>query len=358
MKRVYIYTGNHGNSPIISDTVTMLRNGIRDCGYDAVITDRPVSGEWNLLIEAFEDDMQREYIRHYCTPGTRLIIVCTELVSERGFNQELVVDHKHYGNRVYWEKRFLGFLETAALADDLWVFAKSSVADYQRLFPDKRVTYFPHGWVSGMAQVEHRPERDKDIDFFFSGSLTTSRAKLLRELSRHHSVALSNSVTADYMRLDLLARTKVCLALPLSSSNRIPSVSRVQFHLVNQNFVLQQKYAAPCELDPYVLHAPESEFVEWAHSALLIENRREIAQASARRFRDEMPITNWLAPMLQAADGNSPVRAPDPMPRNSQHRLSTAREARSAPGNPGNEGAGRPADVSVAGTKAVSLLYR
>ena len=58
-----------------------------------------------------------------------------------------------------------------------------------------------------------------------------------------------------------------------------------------------------CILDQYVLTAPTEEYIDWAREALSIPNRREIAEISYERFRAEMPLSNWLRPMLEHSAG-------------------------------------------------------
>jgi hypothetical protein len=303
MRRVYIYTGNHGHHPGITDPVMMLRNGARDCGYDAVVSHQPESGEWNILIENFGDERQVEFVRSKWTPGTRYIMLCTEALNGRFFNDGMTTGDSHYSNAAYWRARFEGFRRLVEHCEELWVLAESQLTAYRRVFPHKRIFLLPHGWVSGMNLVQHRPEAEKDLDFFFSGSITPYRLAILEKLQKNHRVAFSPQGGADYLRSDLLARSKVCLSIPLSPENVVPSVSRIHFHLQNSNFVLQHKYVESCELDPYVLHANANDFCEWARACLSLENRREIAEAAHARFRKELPMSRLMAPLL-AGDGD------------------------------------------------------
>jgi len=310
MRRIYIYTGNHGHGAGINDLVMMLRNGARDCGYDAVASHQPVPGEWNILIENFGEERQEHFIRSKWTPGTRYIFLCTESLTGRFFNDGMVGGHWHYSDTTYWRKRFDSFRRLLDLTDELWVLAESQVAAYSAAFPGKQISLLPHGWVSGMATVQHRPESEKDLDFFFSGTLTPHRISILEALDKHYRVAFSPQAGADYLRMDLLARTKVCLSIPLSPGNHVPSVSRMHYHLQNSNFVLQQKYVEGCELDSYVLHAPADDFIDWAQASLTLGNRRELAQAAHDRFRDELPMSRFMAPLLASAGSGAPRQRP------------------------------------------------
>lgn len=308
MQRLFLCTQNHGHHSGITDLVTMLRNGARDAGYDAMVSDVVEPGHCNILIENFKGPGWARGLAEVKQAGTRYVLVCTEILTGSSFNRDLVPGDPHYGNDTYWNDRYVGFREVARVADELWVLSRAAVDDYRRAFPDKPVRWLRHGWVSGMQIVEHRPEHDKDIDFFFSGSLTPDRVRVLQRLAQGHRVAHSPQGGADYLRRDLLARTRVCLSMPLSPRNLLPSVSRLHFHLQNANFVLQQAYAEACELDPYVIQAPAEDFADWAIAALEVAERRAIAEGARERFRTELPFASWFGPMVEAVLDGSPSR--------------------------------------------------
>lgn len=317
---VYIHSANHFHSPGVQDALLMMRNGARDAGHSAYITDLPVPDSCSIFLEHFIEDSHWKMVRDAKTIGCRTIIVCTELISASGFNCELSVSTggAHYADTRYWERRFAGFQAAITHTDEVWVLADSVVPDYQAALPGMPIRVLPHGWVSNFQRVDHEPEERKDIDFFFSGSLTPFRVDILNRLAKHHRVAVSPQGAPDYLRLDLLARAKVCLSLPLSPANRLPSLSRLHFHLQNANFVLQLQHQDSCALDPYVLHAPAADFGDWAVAALGVDNRRACAEASALRFRTEMPLARWIGPLLQE-------------PRHAAAALPLAPSARSSP---------------------------
>jgi hypothetical protein len=105
--------------------------------------------------------------------------------------------------------------------------------------------------------------------------------------------------TPEYLRQDILARTKVCLSLRLSQHNAIPSVSRMHYHLQNRSFLVHERYELACPLDPFVLHAQTEELIDWAHAALQLPNRREIAHGVHEQFKTALPMTALLPPLLE-----------------------------------------------------------
>ena len=187
------------------------------------------------------------------------------------------------------------------MADAIWVLAQSMVPGYARLFPGLPVSFLPHGYVNDFASVRQRPESERDIDFYFSGSMTEHRSKILHELARDHVVVGNDQSTPEYLRQDQLSRSKVCLSLRLSPQNEIPSVSRMHFHIQNRSFLLHEAYALPCPLDPFVVQTPSADLITWARAALDLKNRREIADGVHERFRSAMPMTQLLPPLLEEA---------------------------------------------------------
>lgn len=296
--RFSIHTGNHNNAGGICDTVMLMRNGLRDCGHVASISHAIVPDAVNLVMEHFVQEKHLQALIDGRARGARIVLIGTEPIVDGTFNGGIDASHWHYSNRDYWKLRFDAFKVAAGLADAVWVLAESMVESYQALFPWLPVRFLPHGWVSGFDTVRHRPAEEWDIDFFFSGSLTEHRRRILATLGEHHRILYLAPDAPEYLRQDALSRTRVCLSLRLSERNEIPSVSRMHYHLQNRNFLLHERYPLPCPLDPFVLQADSAEFCEWAVTALRIDNRREIADGVHEQFRQALPMSRLMAPLV------------------------------------------------------------
>jgi hypothetical protein len=296
--RFYIHSGNHNNSPGIGDTVSFLKNALQDCGHQACISNTIVPGHVNLVLEHFVEERQLRTVLDGHAAGARIVLIGTEPIVGGTFNGGIEDSHWHYSNRSYWNLRFQAFKVVAALADAIWVLADSMLPGYAALFPGLPVRFLPHGYVNDFATVRQRPEAERDIDFYFSGSLTEHRKRILGTLAQTHSVVHNDQNTPEYLRQDQLSRAKVCLSLRLSPRNEIPSVSRMHFHLQNRSFLLHEAYALPCPLDPFVLQSPTDDLVTWAMGALQLPNRREIADNAHRQFKEALPMTRLLPPLV------------------------------------------------------------
>ncbi|MBX3606911.1 MAG: hypothetical protein KF788_16650 [Piscinibacter sp.] len=299
--RFFIHSGNHNNSNGIGDTVMLLKNALQDCGHQACISHRIEPGAVNLVLEHFIEERHLRALLEGHAAGARFILIGTEPIIGGTFNGGIESRHWHYGNRDYWKLRFDAFKVAVNLAEAVWVLAESMVPAYAETFPQLPVRFLPHGWVDHFATVRQRPEAERDIDFYFSGSLTEHRQGILQALARDHVVVHNDQNTPEYLRQDHLSRAKVCLSLRLSEGNRIPSVSRMHFHLQNRSFLVHEAYELPCPLDPFVLAAKTEDLVPWALAALQLPNRREIADGVHEQFKAALPMTRLLPPLLDEA---------------------------------------------------------
>ena len=296
--RYSIHTGNHQNSPTIGDMVQFVRCALADCGHDAQINEQIVNDRFNVVLEHFVDAESLARIVDGHARGARYILIGTEPIVGGTFNGHMVDSHWHYSNAPYWRQRYEAFLKVAGLADAVWVFAESMVESYRAVLPGLPIVFLPHGYVDGFQSVRHRPAGEKDIDFYFSGTMTTYRQAILQRLALRHRVVFNNKDTPEYLRSEQLARSKVFLSLRLMPENTIPSVSRMHFHLQNRNYMIHERYERPCALDPFVMHVPPAELVDWALAALDVTNRGEAAEAACTRFRNEMPMSRLMPAVL------------------------------------------------------------
>lgn len=297
-----IHTGNHGSSLTIADTVCFIRQALLDCGHEVQINAGIRSDRVNILIEHFMDDAAIELMKRGQDFGSRYIVIATEPISNGSFHGGLQRQHWHYGDTDRWKRRFDGFMRVASFCDAVWVLDESMLASYRQALPGAKVLFLPHGHVTGFGVVQHLPEAEKDIDFYFSGTITKYRESLLLELQRRgHTVLAHEQGAAPYQREEWQSRAKVCLSLRLDEANLIPSVSRMHYHLHQANYLIHERYELPCALDPYVLHVPSAEVVEWAEAALEVPDRRDVAEGLLQRFSEGLPMRVLLPPLLEAS---------------------------------------------------------
>ncbi len=299
--RFYIYTGSHFSPHGIADTVQLIKNALQDCGHSACVSHQLMAGHVNILIENFTAARSLQALAEAHALGARFILVGTEPIVDGSFNRGIVAQHHHYSDTAYWDLRYKLFLIAAELADAVWVLAESMVPTYRETLGGRPIQFLPHGYVEDFANVRQRPEPERDIDFYFSGSLTDHRRQILDTLSKDHYTVYYSDAPPEYMRQDHVSRAKVCLSLRLSPNNDIPSVSRMHYHLQNRSFLLHEAYELGSPLDPFVLKVPSEDLIEWARSALELGNRRSIAQSSHELFKAALPMSRLLPPLLDEA---------------------------------------------------------
>jgi hypothetical protein len=297
-----IHVGNHVNTLGIADTVWFLRQALIDCGHDVQMNVGIRTDRVNLLIEHFLDDASIRLMAQALELGARYLVIATEPISQGRFHGGVKRSHWHYGDEDKWARRYQGFLRVVAFSEAVWVLDESMLDPYREALPGVRLGYLPHGHVSGYRAFEHRPEADKDIDFYFSGTLTQHRERVLKELQRRgHTVLAHEQGVAPYLRQEWQSRARVCLSMRLDEANLIPSVSRMHYHLQQANYLIHERYERPCWLDPYVLQVPPAELVEFAEAALEVPDRRQVAEGLLQRFSEGLPMHRLLPPLLAAS---------------------------------------------------------
>ena len=308
--RVCIYTGNHGNAVGLSDLVRLLRNSIADCGWDVCVSHELMRGCCNILIEHFVEEPVLRHVLESKTPGTRYVLIGTELITGKTFNRGLVQQHWHYGNDPYWQTRYEGFMFVARLADVVWVLGEPAIAPYQAALPDKPVRFMPHGWVSDFELVRHRPEAEKDIDFHFSGTLTAYRREILEALV----------ATRPPRRLQRPEHARLPAPRPARPHQGLPVAAALARQRAALDFAHALPPAEPQFPDPgtvfrLLLARPVRDARVACRRARVGKrrardpNRREIADGVWQRFKTEMPMTRWMQPLMAEAIGQATAPA-------------------------------------------------
>ena len=297
-----IHIGNHDNTLSIADTVWFLRQALIDCGHDVQMNVGIRTDRVNILIEHFLDEASIQLMAQVREIGARYIVIATEPISHGCFHGGVRRNHWHYGNDDKWARRYQGFRRVVAFSEAVWVLDESMLDSYREALPGVKLLYLPHGHVSGYRSFEHRPEAEKDIDFYFSGTLTQHRESVLKELQRRgHKVLAHEQGVAPYLRHEWQSRARVCLSMRLDEANLIPSVSRMHYHLQQANYLIHERYERPCRLDPYVMHVPPAELVDFAEAALDVTDRRTAAEGLLQRCSEGLPMHQLLPPLLAAS---------------------------------------------------------
>ncbi len=293
--RFHIFTGNHGAA--VQDLALHLQKSLENCGHTAVFSGKLVAGPCNVIIENFGPRLVEMAI-DLAHAGTPVIIWASEEITGDTFNSNVEDSTPHYGEQEHWKLRYDNFATVAEHASAIWVPVESLVEPYRDAAPGVPVQFFPHGYAEGYPRIEQRPEAEKDIDFYFSGSATAHRKGLLQALAARHAVVSHHHELPEYVRRDYISRAKVCLSMRLGPHTRLPSVSRMHALVMNGCYVLHEQCPQPSHLDAYVNHVRWEDMPSACEEALRLADRQARADAMRERLRAELPMKDVVPRLL------------------------------------------------------------
>lgn len=298
--------GNHGRDPFhIMDTLLLIKLSLEALGYKADLEERMIPGKVNILLECFTYDFVEAMKEVRKTPGTEFIIVATEFVTGKSFNDFNSGDAEstrdsHYDVPEYWRKRFRTFLVAQEMTRAIWHLAESQVAPFKEATGNASVFYLPHGYVDGFARVRHKPVQHKDIDAIFTGTLTNHRHNVIRELAKRGFNAVATKPLNFVQREDLIARAKIGLNIKQTDNWCYPSNSRYHYHLSNDSLLLSEHTPVQCDLSPYIIEAAPESFIERCCEILVDDQWANEALTRRERFMAEMPMPALMKHLLDA----------------------------------------------------------
>ena len=154
--------------------------------------------------------------------------------------------------------------------------------------------------------VRQLPYGKKDIDIFFSGTLTTYRNKMTSQLiNRGFSVFNAGGVLPEFLREDMLGRSKLAIGLKLDESTHILSKCRAHYYLTRLCPHLFERVADETDLDPFLSFSNSSDIVEEVSKLLNTECHFDSRKYEA--FKSALPYELTFS-ALNNFFKNSPMR--------------------------------------------------
>lgn len=296
--------GNHGRDPFhIMDTLLLIKLSLEALGHKADLEERMIPGKVNIMLECFTYDFVEAMKEARKTPSTEFIIVATEFVTGKSFNNFNSGDsesarNSHYDVPEYWRKRFRTFLIAQEMTRAVWHLAESQLTPFMEATGNSNVFYLPHGYVDGFARVRHKLAQHKDIDAIFTGTLTDHRNTLIRDLAKRGINAVATKPLSFVLREDLIARAKIGLNIRQTDSWQHPSNSRYHYHLSNDSLLLSEQTPVSCDLSPYIVEVPQENFVERCCQILADGQWANEARIRREQFMDDMPMLVLMKRLL------------------------------------------------------------
>lgn len=305
--------GNYGrsstpfNPPVyLNDILLLVKYGLEAAGHRVDLEYRLCPGKTNILLENFTYDFIEEYKVCQRVPGTEFILIATDFITGNTFNDFGASSvpggaAQIYEDQVYWLKRYTTFCLAAERARAVWHLNADQVEVYRRQLNRKSIHFFPHGHLERFSRVGHNRDADKDIDVFFSGTVTPYRERVLADLSaRGLHVQICPSTTSPLIRDDLVGRSKLAVNVRQHAAWEYPSTSRIHYHLSNRSPLISERCNHGCSLSPFVVQANADAFIEEVAEAITSKDYARLADSQHERFVREMPLRPRIETLLDS----------------------------------------------------------
>ena len=268
---INLHIGNH-NVSSISDFIEFLSIETNDAGLRPVITHQLLPKLKNIVIENFNEDLNKNIKELFSKNDPRLIMVATEIVQDGMLNSAApgegeMVDGWYDKNASYWVERSKHFsdivdyfgvivcvseeiyksLKTMNLKATLvyWSPKFTNFFDESLLNRDK----FNEAWLSRNARNAIKTHK-----FFYSGSPTPYRSEQIEHLqSLGQSVLHCPPTATDTVRCALSKQTKFTFGPRHYRSTVQLSKMRLYWCLNNLFPVIMERCPASTDLDNYCI---------------------------------------------------------------------------------------------------------
>ena len=262
------------------DTVKILYYGLESLGHDVIVTHNTVRKSYmNILIGS--DFLSRAEQVEDMSRGREYIVYQNELVLAGQINGTKGTDH--------FEQIYLPLLQRAK---SVW----EGLPELMPLWEQRgvRAQFVLWGYHPALEEVVHK--RDKDIDFFFFGSMTDRRLKMLTELKERGYVVSSVFDQQAIFRNDLIARSRINLSIRQSGMNHL-AWGRHCFLINNRSLVLSERCVDQAWLEDCFLTAETDSWLDDCETAIARSDLQQVTDDCYERYRSTT-IMDRLKPIL------------------------------------------------------------
>lgn len=274
---------NYRFGHFFNDIIRMLMGGLEDAGVTATLAVNKVESDClNILIGPHLIGTPQE-VQQLKDANIAYVAVNTEVVNPTGLNTA--------ANRPYLDQVYLPLLANAV---EVWDLAHASKAQLRTHGIDCH--WVEPGYTSALE--DFRSLENQDIDFFFYGSMTANRQKVLETLARRgHRVEYQFDAPALY-RNHLIRRTKVNLTPRQSVDMGQLPWTRILYQVHNQCLAMVEGCNEQAWLEDTFQWAPSETYVEACEALLNREDREDLAKQGYERLR-QRPFADRLRPALE-----------------------------------------------------------
>ena len=267
-QKVFIVFGNHGAVTHTQDGMELIRKALLRIGVDALYTAEPEPNSINIFAENFTNVQLKRYFdckKRY--PTTKYIVIASELVTGNTFNDVGLPEDgsSFFCDREFWKTRFDNFMKFTTCCTDVWTLIPPPHDMYRELFKNTniKVSYFPHCSI-GYQDCSARDWKEKDIDVFFSGTMTSYRQEIIKMLETEGLKVICRlpERTPNFVRKSFIRRAKVCLGLKLGEHSQFGSAGRIHYYLTQKVRHISEKTPLTVEIDRYITHFQKSDILD------------------------------------------------------------------------------------------------
>ena len=302
---IYLYIGNHGYNIHTQDIFEYIQSGLEDVGAKPNYHfNKFTSDGINIVLEMFDDNLTKSVLAFQeSSINSKLFIIVSESLLDGTFNsannQQKSSDAaaNHYEDANYWKNRHDNFIRLLPVTSGVITIAEHQHREYLQADLGVPLFYLPMVALPSYQPIRHLPFEQKDIDIFFSGTITEYRKRILGEFTDPglHLVTTSPR-NPDYLRRHFLERSKLALGLKLDESTRLLSKARAHYYLTRECPHLFEAVQEPTELDDFLEFSGHPDIVKATLHRL--QQRPQFNAQSLRDFAAAHPYDAVFSSLL------------------------------------------------------------
>lgn len=264
------------------DVIRLLQGALESLGHPCTISQNTLErGRINILV-GLHNVQTPDLVREALTGDHRMVLLQTEIVTGKSFN--------HVTTDARFEQVFLPIARRAVA---VWDSSVDNQAALRTHGIEAEILRF--GYDPTLEDIRHKPE--KDIDFFFYGSLTPHRKAVLSKLDAlGYRVAVMFDAPSIY-RNDRISRAEIVLSMRQSEEMAHLPHGRILYLVNNRCLVVGESGREQGALEDVFLWSDPEDFIELCRETRAREDRREVALANYERFRSR-PMSGFLEPLV------------------------------------------------------------
>ena len=238
MRTINFIIGNHAPCVLTEDLFEYIVQGIRGAGANINYSIDEYAGDCvNIIMEGSTVNTAKSFANlRQKYSQSRMYVIATDILTAGGLNSAHAVQRplgRQYTAAEYWVERDAAFQALVARADGLIFPAETLSEGYQKY--KLRSHYLPLVALPGYPVLRREARSERDIDVFFSGTLTDYRKEVLAQLSgRGLKVMALPLQFPDYIRRHFLGRSKLAVGLRIGPDTPFISKQRAHYLLANR----------------------------------------------------------------------------------------------------------------------------